>query len=94
MMGAWDMGFGGWGWISMLLMMGWVWIPIVALLVWLVTRSAGSSARQPAEREEQPHATEIARRAYARGEITRERYLQLIDDLREPRVSGAPATPR
>ncbi len=94
MMGAWDMGLGGWGWISMLLMMGWVWIPIAALLVWLVTQSTRSSARPSAEREEQPDATELARRAYARGDITRERYLQLIDDLGEPRVSRGSAVPR
>lgn len=74
--GVWGMpgGMGWWmlfGGIWMLLF----WGAIIWLIVWGVSRLAGGA--RPAEDE----PLEIARRRYARGEITREQYEQLRQDL-------------
>ena len=63
-----------WGWLSMVFMMGWLWIPGVLLAWWLFSH-AGQG------RED---ALETARRTYANGEIGRERYLQIVQDLEAP----------
>lgn len=68
------------------LMMAVVWLPLLVILIWGL-RQLGQPPRDreppmhasPAE----PDARESARRTYARGEIDRERYLQMIDDLEQ-----------
>lgn len=78
-----DGGWGGWGggdWVSMALMMLLIWLPILLIGFFLVRalagpRGGGNEARDPAEDE--------ARRAYARGEIDRERFQQVMRDLRD-----------
>ena len=67
------MHWGTFGWIYMLLF--WVlFISAIVLFVSLVTRSAGWAAK---------HRTplDILKRRYARGEITREQYERMKDDL-------------
>ena len=79
-------GFGGFGLIGMvfnLIIMIGVIVGIVALIVWLV-RQAGStgqglSGQQGADVSLKP--PEILKRRYARGEITREQYQQMLADL-------------
>lgn len=82
----------GWGLVWMALMMAFVWIPILLIIVWAV-RDFG----RPRDAREQPPPTppatpappagpdarEIARRAYASGELDRERYLQIVEDLED-----------
>ncbi len=87
----------GWGWSQMGgygmagYGMGWTWIfwlfVIVAIVVLavLIARAAGSrgaprSPLPPAAAPETPE--EIVKKRYARGEITREEYQKLLDDLR------------
>lgn len=73
----------GWG-LGMGLMMLFVWAPLVVVTVVLVSRlgSRGGPTESGID------ALEIARRAYARGDITRERYLQVVEDL-----DGGPPVP-
>ncbi len=82
----WNDGIGGWGVFWMGLMMVVMWLPLLLLLVWalrgLGRPSRGSEPPWPPPPPE-PDAREIARRAYARGEIDRERYLQIIADLEQ-----------
>jgi putative membrane protein len=79
-MWAWHDGPDGWGWIWMTLMMAFFWLPLLLALVWVVrqwTPAGGPPPRSPGE----PDAKEIARRAYARGELGRERFIEIIADL-------------
>lgn len=67
-------------WMS--LMMTLFWLPILVIVVWIlrefVRSSRGDSGRPtPTEAD----AIELARRSYARGEIDRARYLEIIGDL-------------
>jgi len=68
----------------MFVMMAAVWLPLLVLLLWAMRYwnrppADGHSTGRSAERE--PDARELARRAYARGELDRERFLQLMEDL-------------
>ena len=73
-----------WGIFSMGLMMALVWVPLLLVLVW-VFREFGQPTRRPeppsVQPPTEPDAREVARRAYARGDVDRERYLQIIQDL-------------
>ena len=86
-------GFGspdGWEWLWMGVMMMFIWTPLLLTLAWAM-RQFGPRGGHPGRRRDEAErdAVEIARRAYARGEISRERYLQLIDDLeRAPQPPG------
>ena len=78
-------GFGTFGWIGMILnlviTLG-VIIGVVLLVVWAVRRigAAGpGSVTYPGSG--QPSAREILQTRYARGEITREQYLEMLADL-------------
>jgi putative membrane protein len=64
-------------WLAMLLFWAAVVLGLVALVRW--------AARLPwGHREEESDALEVARRRYARGEITREEYQRLRDELGPP----------
>lgn len=79
----WHGGAGGWAWLWMAVMMAAVWLPLLLLFVWALRAWSRSDAAPPAGvagRDDLP-AAEIARRAYARGEISRERFLEVISDL-------------
>lgn len=68
------MGFFG-GWIGMLINLA-ILIGIVVLIVWAVKRFTSSS---PSTNTQTPR--EILQARYARGEITREQYQQMLQDL-------------
>ncbi len=81
----WHDGPSGWGWFWMASMMALVWVPLILAAVWLAM-TLGRSGQRPPDRDASPRdldARELARRAYARGEIDRERFLQLMADLDE-----------
>lgn len=72
---------GGMGWLGMVAMLL-VWVGVIALVVW------GVSGRFPRSRTTtEPDALEIVRRRYARGEISREEYLQATETLSAPEPS-------
>ncbi len=79
----------GWGWVWMIVVMAIVWVPLVFAFVWFLRSAAGRGRAAPGAGDggEAPRsavdvdAREIARRAYARGELDRERFLQIMEDL-------------
>ncbi len=73
---------GDWGsgdWLSMSVVMLLIWLPLL-LLIALTIRSLVAPGAGHA-----PSAEEEARRAYARGELHRERFQQIMRDLSEHR---------
>ena len=71
----WD--YWGWGW-GMGLMMVLFWVPIIILLVWLFRRPFEGGSYRPGGRD----PLDIAKERYARGEITREQFEQIKNDLK------------
>ena len=69
----WGYGMGGW------MMLFWVLLAaaVLVLMVWAIVRS-GAQASTPAGAS----AEDILRERYARGEITREQFDQMLADLR------------
>lgn len=80
----WDYDLGGWGWIWMSLMMVVVWVPLLVAVLWAL-RAFGQPTRgstnPPDDGGERPTARDLARLAYARGELDRKRYLEILEDL-------------
>jgi putative membrane protein len=76
--------FGGFGWIGMVLNLvitvG-VIVGLVLLVVWAVRRVSGGSASGGFKNVEVQSARDIAQARYARGEISREDYQQIVSDL-------------
>lgn len=70
----WD-GHMGWGW------MGLWWIILLVLIGVVVWFAASAARRSGLPGEESPEAA--AKRRYARGEIDRETYQRLLEDLRK-----------
>ena len=72
-------GFGvmaGLGWLGMLTMLLF-WVGVLALVIW------GVSNLFPIRQfTTETHAVEIVRQRFARGEISREEYLQVVETLR------------
>jgi putative membrane protein len=69
--------FGGGGWWLLAGLVGFVTLlAVVAVVIWAVSRTG--SARAPRRVES---AYEAAQRRYAAGEITREEYLRIKEDL-------------
>jgi len=86
----WNAGaYSTWGWLGVALYFLF-WIGLIAGVIYLVVRLVrnGGAARltthttYPAYSAESLPAVEIARMRYARGEIDRETYLQLVEDLK------------
>lgn len=75
MMGYYGM-WGGFGWIGMIFNLA-ILIGIVALIIWTVNRFASGSRQSNANQSPR----EILQTRYARGEITREQYQQMLTDL-------------
>ena len=69
---------GGAAWVWMTLMMVVVWTPLLLALLWWL-RSPGGARSTPPDVD----ASDIARRAYARGELSRERFREIMGDLAE-----------
>jgi putative membrane protein len=60
-------------------------IGLVVLVIWAVRRVSGSQQGPPlptSQNTNQPSASEILAQRYARGEITREQYKQMQEDIR------------
>jgi putative membrane protein len=79
-------GWGSWGWIGLILNLAitlGVIVGIVVLVVWLARQtspaSSGSMLRYPTQ--SQPTAREILQARYARGEINREEFRQMLSDV-------------
>ncbi len=75
-------GFGQYGWIGMLIGTV-IWLLVIGGLVWFViwairrSNGGGFQSNPPSS----PSAKEIVQLRYARGEINREQYQQLLEDL-------------
>jgi len=77
-------GFGGLGWIGMIIGLGLtvaVIVGVVVLIVWAVRRMSNNPARGGTPSATGPSARDIAQARYARGEINREEYQSIISDL-------------
>lgn len=77
MCGPW--GAGGWG---MMIFMSLFWLLVIALVAWLVYRLAAGGRGGPGARPRGGEAEEILKQRYARGEIDRETYERMLDELR------------
>lgn len=78
---------GTWGWIGMILnVLFWVGLVIglVLLTVWLVRRAGTLTGLKTGSFQPVTSSTAlgIAQARYARGELSREEYLKLVEDLR------------
>ena len=77
-------GHGGMGWIGMILGLVItiaVIIGLVLLVVWAVRRMSGNSQPTGSQMQVGQSAKEIAQARYAKGEINREEYQQILTDL-------------
>ena len=77
-------GYGGMGWIGMII--GFVitiavLIGLVVLVVWAVRRSSSNSTQPGSQNLAGQSARDIAQVRYAKGEISREEYQQILADL-------------
>lgn len=60
-----------------------LWLPWAGLALWMGRQlSLGRSVNQDAD------ATELARRAYAKGDVSRERFMEMMADLGGGAASG------
>lgn len=71
---------GPWGWVWMILI-GLFWLAIIAALIWLFYRIARSQG-WIGEGRPRDRAVEVLRERYARGEIDRETYERMLEELR------------
>lgn len=85
---GWDHMLGGWGWGGMMLLGGLLmllfWGGIIVLAFFAIralVRSEGRGDRDDWQRPGEPNALEILKERYARGEISREEYLDMRRDL-------------
>ena len=83
-------GFHEFGWLGMIV--GWLFVTavlvgVVLLIIWAVRRAGSnpsqSSTPQQSSAPQGPSPKDIAHMRYAKGEITRDEYLQIITDLKE-----------
>jgi putative membrane protein len=74
----------GWGWMAFgAAWMVLFWGGIIALAVWVVSRLTGDREKGRDQRMQEGRSPlDIAKERYARGEITREQFEQLSDDVR------------
>jgi putative membrane protein len=77
-------GFGSWGWGGMILnlvIIVAVIIGLVLLVMWAVRRTSGNSAQPGSQNLTGQSARDIAQARYAKGEISRDEYQQVLSDL-------------
>lgn len=78
------MGYGGYGWIGMILSLvitlG-VIVGLVLLAVWAVGKMSGNHGLSGFQNQAGQSARDIAQARYARGEINRDEYQQILSDL-------------
>ena len=70
----------GWGFFPMLLVWGF-WAAVVVVGVVLVVRLVGGSGKPPSA-STRSEAEEILKQRYARGEITKEQYDEMLEHIR------------
>ena len=58
------------------------WISLIFAVVWMLKQQLGGGPRPATGPEGGGDALGIARRAYAKGDRPRERYMEIIEDLR------------
>jgi putative membrane protein len=79
-----NFGYGGFSWIGMILSLvitiG-VIVGLVLLVVWAVRRMSGNPTYSGSQMAAGQSARDIAQARYAKGEINREEYQQIISDL-------------
>lgn len=76
--------YGGFGWIGMILGLVItiaVIIGLVLLVIWVVRRMSGNNAQLGPKNLTGQSALDIVQARYARGEINREEYQQILSDL-------------
>ena len=77
-------GFGGMSWIGMILMLvitiG-VIVGLVLLVVWVVRRMSANTSQASTQLASGQSAKDIAQARYARGEINREEFQQVLSDI-------------
>ncbi len=82
-MHMWNGGFFGMGWIWMILF----WLIIIAVVIVVIVLVANSSKQNqvtsPGKSSTQEKAVEKLKERYAEGEISREEYKQMMEDLKE-----------
>ena len=79
-----NFGYGGMGWIGMILGLVItiaVIVGLVLLVVWAVRRMGGNSTQTGPMNISGQSAKDIAQARYAKGEINREEYQQVLSDL-------------
>jgi putative membrane protein len=79
-----NFGYGGMGWIGMILGLVVtiaVIVGLVYLVVWAVRRMSGNSAQSGSLNMPGQSARDIAQARYAKGEINREEYQQVLSDI-------------
>ena len=77
-------GFGALGWIGVILNLVFtlaVIIALIALIVWAVRRAGAGHDQSNAARPGGQSAREIAEARYARGEISRDEFQRILNDL-------------
>lgn len=79
-----NFGYGGMGWIGMII--GFVitiavLIGLVLLVVWAVRRMSTNSTQSGSQNLAGQSARDVAQVRYAKGEISREEYQQILSDL-------------
>jgi uncharacterized membrane protein len=90
-MWGWHEGLDGADWVWMTLMMGLVWAPILLIVLWFLRDSLGGASPRGGQSDDAAgglSATETARRAYARGDLSREQYFQVVEDLERTKGDG------
>lgn len=76
-------GFGGWLFVILsILFYAAVFVGILVFIIWAIRQMGSGGTAQKAMKDEST-SEEILKARYARGEITREEYLAIRDDLRE-----------
>ena len=79
-----NFGYGGFGWIGMILgaiVSIAVLIGLILLVVWAVRRSSGISTQPVSQNPTGQSARDVAQARYAKGEISRDEYQQILSDL-------------
>ena len=77
-------GYGGFGWFGMILgliLTMAILIGLVLLVVWAVRKSSSNIHPPSTQAVTNQSAKDIAQARYARGEITRDEYQQILSDL-------------
>jgi putative membrane protein len=79
-----NFGYGGFGWIGMILglvIMIALITGFVILVIWAIRRMSGNSNQIQYPVSKELTAKDIAKARYAKGEISREEYQQLLSDI-------------